>query len=88
MLTVEDPAFWDGVEPVRFGVLPRLQDSVTVIGYAPILNQTMRLLKQVAVTAWPLSKAKQQIVLNSTTPSAYLLPYKYAFCNSLHAVVQ
>ena len=33
MLTVEDPAFWEGVEPVKFGVLPRLQDSVTVIGY-------------------------------------------------------
>lgn len=32
MLTVEDPAFWEGVEPVKFGVLPRLQDSVTVIG--------------------------------------------------------
>ena len=36
MLTVEDPAFWEGVEPVKFGVLPRLQDSVTVIGYANI----------------------------------------------------
>ena len=33
MLTVEDPDFWEGVEPVKFGVLPRLQDSVTVIGY-------------------------------------------------------
>lgn len=33
MLTVDDPAFWKGVEPVKFGVLPRLQDSVTVIGY-------------------------------------------------------
>ena len=34
MLTVDDPAFWQGVEPVKFGVLPRLQDSVTVIGCA------------------------------------------------------
>lgn len=38
MLTVEDPAFWEGVEPVKFGVLPRLQDSVTVIGYVPMLT--------------------------------------------------
>ncbi len=36
MLTVEDPAFWLGVEPVKFGVLPRLQDSVTVIGYSSV----------------------------------------------------
>ncbi len=36
MLTVEDPAFWQGVEPVKFGVLPRLQDSVTVIGYSSV----------------------------------------------------
>lgn len=40
MLTVEDPAFWEGVEPVKFGVLPRLQDSVTVIGF-PIGGDTM-----------------------------------------------
>jgi hypothetical protein len=32
MLTVEDPRFWEGLEPVRFGSLPRLQESVTVIG--------------------------------------------------------
>lgn len=41
MLTVEDPAFWEGVEPVKFGVLPRLQDSVTVIGYVPMLTVNM-----------------------------------------------
>lgn len=29
---VEDESFWDGLEPVNFGGLPRLQDSVTVIG--------------------------------------------------------
>ena len=32
MLTVEDEAFWDGLAPVVFGQLPRLQDQVTVIG--------------------------------------------------------
>ena len=40
MLTVEDEQFWEGLEPVRFGALPRLQDSVTVIGY-PIGGDTM-----------------------------------------------
>ncbi|KAL3147512.1 Protease Do-like 9 [Trebouxia sp. C0009 RCD-2024] len=40
MLTVDEPAFWNGVEPVKFGVLPRLQDSVTVIGF-PIGGDTM-----------------------------------------------
>lgn len=33
MLTVEDEAFWEGLSPVTFGQLPRLQDQVTVIGY-------------------------------------------------------
>ena len=32
MLTVEDEAFWEGLAPVIFGQLPRLQDQVTVIG--------------------------------------------------------
>ncbi|GAB4815905.1 hypothetical protein N2152v2_002951 [Parachlorella kessleri] len=40
MLTVEDESFWEGLEPVHFGTLPRLQDSVTVIGY-PIGGDTM-----------------------------------------------
>ena len=34
MLTVEDETFWEGLAPVTFGQLPRLQDQVTVIGYA------------------------------------------------------
>eukprot|EP00887_Chlorella_sp_A99_P000136 scaffold16.g136.t1 len=40
MLAVEDEAFWEGLEPVSFGQLPRLQDSVTVIGY-PVGGDTM-----------------------------------------------
>ena len=38
MLTVEDEAFWEGLAPVTFGQLPRLQDQVTVIGYAQRLS--------------------------------------------------
>ena len=33
LLTVEEKEFFEGVAPVKFGVLPRLQDSVTVVGY-------------------------------------------------------
>ena len=56
MLTVHDDSFWEGVQHVRFGSLPRLQDSgacttheytssntarsVTVIGF-PIGGDTM-----------------------------------------------
>ena len=36
MLTVEDPSFWEDLKPVRFGQLPKLQDAVVVIGWAPL----------------------------------------------------
>ena len=46
MLTVEDEAFWEGLAPVNFGQLPRLQDQVTVIGCALIMKmwQTLDLI--------------------------------------------
>ena len=50
MLTVEDPAFWEGVEPVKFGVLPRLQDSVTVIGYDLVPPPAFLLPAHIATT--------------------------------------
>ncbi|WVZ81835.1 hypothetical protein U9M48_029168 [Paspalum notatum var. saurae] len=40
MLTVEDDEFWKGVSPVEFGLLPALQDAVTVVGY-PIGGDTI-----------------------------------------------
>eukprot|EP00884_Botryococcus_braunii_P012079 jgi/Botrbrau1/20872/Bobra.0135s0007.1 len=40
MLTVDDLSFWDGLESVRMGQLPHLQQQVTVIGY-PIGGDTM-----------------------------------------------
>jgi S1-C subfamily serine protease len=40
MLTVEDEEFWKDLDAVEFGELPRLQDSVTVVGY-PIGGDTM-----------------------------------------------
>lgn len=35
LLTVDDDAFWEGLKPLEFGPLPRLQDSVAVVGCAP-----------------------------------------------------
>ena len=40
LLTVDDAEFWDGMEPLQFGELPRLQEVVTVVGY-PIGGDTM-----------------------------------------------
>ncbi|KAK9104628.1 hypothetical protein Scep_021472 [Stephania cephalantha] len=40
MLTVNDNEFWEGVSPVEFGLLPALQDAVTVVGY-PIGGDTI-----------------------------------------------
>lgn len=34
LMTVDDEAFWKGIKPLNFGVLPALQDSVCVTGYA------------------------------------------------------
>ncbi|GFR47412.1 hypothetical protein Agub_g9129 [Astrephomene gubernaculifera] len=55
LLTVEDDAFWEGVEPVTFGQLPQLQDAVTVVGY-PIGGDTMSVtsgvVSRIEVTAY------------------------------------
>ncbi|KXZ47287.1 hypothetical protein GPECTOR_36g14 [Gonium pectorale] len=55
LLTVEDDAFWEGVEPVTFGELPQLQDAVTVVGY-PIGGDTMSVtsgvVSRIEVTAY------------------------------------
>ena len=32
ILSVAEDEFWEGLRPVTFGQLPKLQDSVTVIG--------------------------------------------------------
>jgi len=38
---VDDGEFWLGVQPLRFGPLPNLQESVYVVGY-PIGGDTVR----------------------------------------------
>ncbi|KAL8100914.1 protease Do-like 2, chloroplastic [Apium graveolens] len=46
LLTVESEEFWKGAEPLQFGRLPRLQDSVTVVGY-PLGGDTISVSKGV-----------------------------------------
>ncbi|KAJ4846219.1 Protease Do-like 2, chloroplastic [Turnera subulata] len=46
LLSVENEKFWVGVEPLKFGHLPRLQDSVTVVGY-PLGGDTISVTKGV-----------------------------------------
>ncbi|CAN6845374.1 unnamed protein product [Brassica oleracea] len=46
LLSVESEDFWKGAEPLRLGHLPRLQDSVTVVGY-PLGGDTISVTKGV-----------------------------------------
>ncbi|KAK7355753.1 hypothetical protein VNO80_15014 [Phaseolus coccineus] len=46
LLSVESDEFWRDVEPLRFGRLPHLQDSVTVVGY-PLGGDTISVTKGV-----------------------------------------
>lgn len=46
LLTVESKEFWKGAEPLDFGHMPRLQDSVTVVGY-PLGGDTISVTKGV-----------------------------------------
>ncbi|XP_020586865.1 protease Do-like 2, chloroplastic isoform X2 [Phalaenopsis equestris] len=46
LLSVDSEEFWRGVEPLRFGRLPCLQDAVTVVGY-PLGGDTISVTKGV-----------------------------------------
>ncbi|KAK4482218.1 hypothetical protein RD792_009360 [Penstemon davidsonii] len=46
LLSVESENFWRGAEPLQFGSLPNLQDSVTVVGY-PLGGETISVSKGV-----------------------------------------
>ncbi|KAK3004157.1 hypothetical protein RJ639_019053 [Escallonia herrerae] len=46
LLSVESKEFWEGAKPLSFGRLPRLQDSVTVVGY-PLGGDTISVTKGV-----------------------------------------
>uniref|UniRef100_A0A7I4EG20 Protease Do-like PDZ domain-containing protein n=1 Tax=Physcomitrium patens TaxID=3218 RepID=A0A7I4EG20_PHYPA len=55
LLAVDDEEFWKGVEPLKFGSLPRLQDAVTVVGY-PIggesISVTSGVVSRIEVTSY------------------------------------
>ena len=46
LLTVDDPAFWTGVDPLEFGPLPRLQDTVIVVGH-PVGGESLAVVSGV-----------------------------------------
>lgn len=55
LLTVKDETFWEGVKPLSFGPLPRLQDAVAVVGY-PIggdtISVTSGVVSRIEVTSY------------------------------------
>lgn len=55
LLTVKDEGFWEGVHPLDFGPLPRLQDAVAVVGY-PIggdtISVTSGVVSRIEVTSY------------------------------------
>ena len=59
LLTVEEDAFWAGVTPIAMGKLPRLQDSVTVVGF-PIGGDT------ISVTAGVVSRIEMTAYAHSS----------------------
>ncbi|GAB2281478.1 Protease Do-like 2, chloroplastic [Dionaea muscipula] len=46
LLSVDNEEFWNDIEPLQFGKLPHLQDSVTVVGY-PLGGDTISVTKGV-----------------------------------------
>ena len=55
LLSVEDDEFWEGTQPIFFGDLPALQDSVFVVGY-PIggdtISVTSGVVSRIEVTSY------------------------------------
>lgn len=55
LLTVDDDAFWEDLNPLSFGTLPRLQDDVVVVGY-PIggdtISVTSGVVSRIEVTSY------------------------------------
>jgi S1-C subfamily serine protease len=61
VLTVEDLDFFNGVKPLRFGKLPDLQDSVTVLGYPQgggKISITEGVVSRLEVTSYSQSSRK------------------------------
>lgn len=55
LLTVDDPAFWEGLEALRFGSVPNLQDEVICVGYptgGDNISVTQGIVSRVAVAKY------------------------------------
>ncbi len=58
LITVEDPQFFEGIDPVEMGELTQLQDTVTVIGYpqgGDKISITEGVVSRIEITAYTLS---------------------------------
>ncbi|CAN1354318.1 Protease Do-like 2, chloroplastic [Linum perenne] len=59
LLTVESEEFWEDTEPLEFGRLPHLQDSVTVVGYpfgGDTISVTKGVVSRIEVTSYGSSE--------------------------------
>lgn len=88
LLTVDSDAFWEGVEPLEFGPLPKLQDTVAVVGY-PIGGDTISVtvgvvsrievsMKLVAASmqcCWPCQQQQMTVFSASSAAHAGLVLY-------------
>lgn len=61
LLSVDDPTFFDGVEPLTFGTLPATQDEVNVYGF-PMGGDTLSITKGV------MSRIEHQTYAHSSVP--------------------
>ncbi len=61
LLTVDDPAFFNDVEPLTFGELPHPQDEVNVYGF-PVGGDTLSITKGV------ISRIEHQTYVHSSVP--------------------
>eukprot|EP00854_Cymbomonas_tetramitiformis_P009018 gene9018-10685_t len=55
LLTVDDDAFWEGLESLEFGTLPKLQDGVAVVGYpvgGDTISVTSGVVSRIEVTSY------------------------------------
>jgi hypothetical protein len=66
LLTVDDEAFWEGITPLEFGPLPKLQDTVAVVGY-PIGGDTISVTVGV-VSRIEVGQQQQQRPSDQATP--------------------
>ncbi len=61
LLTVDDPSFFDDVEPLTFGELPETQEEVSVYGF-PVGGDTLSITKGV------ISRIEHQTYVHSSVP--------------------